>query len=135
MWLIKKLTATYLTLGLSDIGKQVGIDSAEEVREIIISMVRFISIFPLPMTPGYLSSLFYLNVALTYYVFADRLRRDQWEHLRGRHGDVLGPCSSVHQGRAGYDARRSAGEQPHASRYGAYAQREQGIFDEGTRGG
>ncbi len=40
VWLIKKLTATYLTLGLSDIGREVGIDNAEEVREIILSMVR-----------------------------------------------------------------------------------------------
>ena len=40
VWLIKKLTATYLTLGLSDIGREVGIDSPEEVREIILSMVR-----------------------------------------------------------------------------------------------
>lgn len=39
-WLIKKLTSTYLTLGLSDIGKEVGIDSEDEVRAIIVSMVR-----------------------------------------------------------------------------------------------
>ena len=39
VWLIKKLTATYLTLGLGDIGHQVGIDSPEEVRDIILSMV------------------------------------------------------------------------------------------------
>ncbi|RPD63474.1 hypothetical protein L227DRAFT_497116 [Lentinus tigrinus ALCF2SS1-6] len=39
VWLIKKLTATYLTLGLADIGKEVGIDSPEEVREIILSMI------------------------------------------------------------------------------------------------
>ncbi|TBU54939.1 hypothetical protein BD310DRAFT_826881 [Dichomitus squalens] len=39
VWLIKKLTATYLTLGLADIGKEVGINSPEEVREIILSMI------------------------------------------------------------------------------------------------
>ncbi len=39
VWLIKKLTATYLTLGLGDIGKEVGIDSPEEVRATILSMV------------------------------------------------------------------------------------------------
>ena len=39
VWLIKKLTATYLTLGLSDIGRQVGIDDPEQVRETILSMV------------------------------------------------------------------------------------------------
>ncbi|KAM5541026.1 hypothetical protein V8D89_005337 [Ganoderma adspersum] len=39
VWLIKKLTATYLTLGLGDIGKEVGIDSPEEVRETILSMI------------------------------------------------------------------------------------------------
>ncbi|KAI1791382.1 hypothetical protein LXA43DRAFT_1011288 [Ganoderma leucocontextum] len=40
VWLIKKLTATYLTLGLGDIGKEVGIDSPEEVRETILSMIE-----------------------------------------------------------------------------------------------
>ena len=39
VWLIKKLTATYLTLGLADIGREVGIDDVEQVREIILSMV------------------------------------------------------------------------------------------------
>ncbi|KAI0945208.1 hypothetical protein AcW1_001483 [Taiwanofungus camphoratus] len=39
-WLIKKLTSTYLTLGLSDIGKEVGIDSEDEVRAIIVSMIE-----------------------------------------------------------------------------------------------
>ncbi|KAI0698795.1 hypothetical protein C8Q76DRAFT_757488 [Earliella scabrosa] len=40
VWLIKKLTATFLTLGLADIGKEVGIDSVDEVREIILSMIE-----------------------------------------------------------------------------------------------
>ncbi|KAI0673253.1 hypothetical protein C8Q78DRAFT_970329 [Trametes maxima] len=39
VWLIKKLTATYLTLGLADIGREVGIDQDEEIREIILSMI------------------------------------------------------------------------------------------------
>ncbi|KAI8996251.1 hypothetical protein BD414DRAFT_477249 [Trametes punicea] len=39
VWLIKKLTATYLTLGLSDIGHEVGIDNVEEVRAIILDMI------------------------------------------------------------------------------------------------
>ena len=39
VWLIKKLTATYPTIGLADIGKEVGIDSPGEVRETILSMV------------------------------------------------------------------------------------------------
>jgi hypothetical protein len=39
-WAIKKLTATYLTLGLADIGKAVNINSEEEVRALILSMVR-----------------------------------------------------------------------------------------------
>ena len=38
-WSIKKLTATYLTLALSDIGRAVKIDSEEEVRALILSMV------------------------------------------------------------------------------------------------
>ncbi|KAI0350548.1 hypothetical protein OH77DRAFT_1463574 [Trametes cingulata] len=39
VWLIKKLTATYLTLGLGDIGKEVGIESEDEVRAIILNMI------------------------------------------------------------------------------------------------
>ncbi|KAI0633148.1 hypothetical protein C8Q77DRAFT_1058791 [Trametes polyzona] len=39
VWLIKKLTATYLTLGLADIGKEVGIEGEEDVRSIILSMI------------------------------------------------------------------------------------------------
>jgi len=38
-WSIKKLTATYLTLGLSEIGKTVGIDSEEEVRKVVLDMI------------------------------------------------------------------------------------------------
>ena len=59
VWLIKKLTATYLTLGLSDIGREVGIDSPEEVREIILSMVRInrITFSPLSALRGPFSVL------------------------------------------------------------------------------
>ncbi|CCL99781.1 uncharacterized protein FIBRA_01803 [Fibroporia radiculosa] len=39
-WLIKKLTSTYLTLGLADIAKEVGIDSEDELRAILISMIE-----------------------------------------------------------------------------------------------
>ncbi|KAH9912361.1 uncharacterized protein BXZ73DRAFT_93201 [Epithele typhae] len=39
VWLIKKLTATYLTLGLSDIKKQAGIETVEQCRETILSMI------------------------------------------------------------------------------------------------
>ncbi|KIM86905.1 hypothetical protein PILCRDRAFT_815352 [Piloderma croceum F 1598] len=38
-WSIKKLTATYLTLGLSEIGKTVGIESEEEVRKVVLDMI------------------------------------------------------------------------------------------------
>jgi COP9 signalosome complex subunit 3 len=38
-WSIKKLTATYLTLGLSEIGKTVGIESEEDVRKVVLDMV------------------------------------------------------------------------------------------------
>ena len=37
-WLIKRLTLTYITLGLADIGREVGID-AEEARAVVMSMV------------------------------------------------------------------------------------------------
>ncbi|KAH9933879.1 uncharacterized protein B0H18DRAFT_604297 [Fomitopsis serialis] len=39
-WLIQKLTSTYLTLGLADIAKEVGIGSEEEVRSIVLSMIE-----------------------------------------------------------------------------------------------
>ncbi|KZT68915.1 hypothetical protein DAEQUDRAFT_670453 [Daedalea quercina L-15889] len=39
-WLIQKLTSTYLTLGLGDIAKEVGINSEEEVRSIIVNMIE-----------------------------------------------------------------------------------------------
>jgi COP9 signalosome complex subunit 3 len=38
-WAIKKLTATYLTLALYDIGQAVKIEREEEVRALILSMV------------------------------------------------------------------------------------------------
>ncbi|KAF9240427.1 hypothetical protein BU15DRAFT_45833 [Melanogaster broomeanus] len=39
-WSIRKLTATYLTLHLSDIGQAVGIESEDEVRALILSMIE-----------------------------------------------------------------------------------------------
>jgi COP9 signalosome complex subunit 3 len=39
-WAIKKLTATYLTLALHDIGKAVKIVDQDRVRSLILSMVR-----------------------------------------------------------------------------------------------
>lgn len=39
-WLIKKLTSTYLTLGLAEIGRSVGISGIEEVRATILSMIE-----------------------------------------------------------------------------------------------
>jgi COP9 signalosome complex subunit 3 len=39
-WTIKQLTETYLTLGLAEIGHAVGVDDAEEVRRVVLSMVR-----------------------------------------------------------------------------------------------
>jgi COP9 signalosome complex subunit 3 len=38
-WSIKKLTATYLTLGLSEIGKAVGINNEEDVSKVVLDMV------------------------------------------------------------------------------------------------
>jgi len=37
---LKKLTATYVTLHLADIGKAIKIGSEDEVRELLLSMVR-----------------------------------------------------------------------------------------------
>ncbi|KAJ7696758.1 hypothetical protein B0H17DRAFT_929048 [Mycena rosella] len=39
-WTLKKLTATYVTLGLGDIARAVGIQSEEDVRALILSMIE-----------------------------------------------------------------------------------------------
>ncbi|KIJ63825.1 hypothetical protein HYDPIDRAFT_155393 [Hydnomerulius pinastri MD-312] len=39
-WSIRKLTATYLTLHLSDIGQAVGIESEDEVQSLILDMIE-----------------------------------------------------------------------------------------------
>ncbi|KDR81351.1 hypothetical protein GALMADRAFT_239200 [Galerina marginata CBS 339.88] len=39
-WVLKKLTATYVTLHLSDIGRAVKIDSEDEVRALLLSMIE-----------------------------------------------------------------------------------------------
>ncbi|KAJ7726352.1 hypothetical protein B0H16DRAFT_1592608 [Mycena metata] len=39
-WTLKKLTATYVTLGLGDIARVVGISSEDEVRALILSMIE-----------------------------------------------------------------------------------------------
>ncbi|KAJ7842219.1 hypothetical protein B0H14DRAFT_2781256 [Mycena olivaceomarginata] len=39
-WTLKKLTATYVTLGLGDIARVVGIQSEDEVRALVLSMIE-----------------------------------------------------------------------------------------------
>ncbi|KAJ2915842.1 hypothetical protein MD484_g4566, partial [Candolleomyces efflorescens] len=39
-WALKKLTATYLSLNLADIGKAVKIDSEDEVRQLLLDMIE-----------------------------------------------------------------------------------------------
>ncbi|KAJ7126567.1 hypothetical protein C8R43DRAFT_1028476 [Mycena crocata] len=39
-WTLKKLTATYVTLGLGDIARAVGIQSEDDVRALILSMIE-----------------------------------------------------------------------------------------------
>ncbi|TFY50562.1 hypothetical protein EVG20_g11447, partial [Dentipellis fragilis] len=39
-WAIKKLTETYLTLGLGEIGREVGIRDVSEVRRVVLSMIE-----------------------------------------------------------------------------------------------
>ncbi|OJA15889.1 hypothetical protein AZE42_09699 [Rhizopogon vesiculosus] len=43
-WAIKKLTTTYLTLHLSDIGRRVGIANENEVKSLILSMIESLEI-------------------------------------------------------------------------------------------
>jgi COP9 signalosome complex subunit 3 len=38
-WALKKLTATYVTLGLADIARAVNIKSEDDVRDVVLSMV------------------------------------------------------------------------------------------------
>jgi COP9 signalosome complex subunit 3 len=38
-WNIKRLTDTYLSLSLGEIGREVGITSEAEVRSVVVSMV------------------------------------------------------------------------------------------------
>lgn len=44
-WVLKKLTGTYVTLHLSDIGRVVKVDGEEEVRALLLSMVGFFVFF------------------------------------------------------------------------------------------
>jgi COP9 signalosome complex subunit 3 len=39
-WSIKKLTATYLTLGLSEIGRKVGIANDDDTRKVVLDMIE-----------------------------------------------------------------------------------------------
>ena len=139
VWLIKKLTATYLTLGLGDIGKEVGIDSPEEVRETILSMVSTHVPLSDPAIRSKTSiSWLVVGMSLTLNLkstskskSSDRLRGNQREYLGGRDGDVLGSGAAVLEGRAGQDARRRAGAWPAPVRDRARREREQGVLDEG----
>ncbi|KAE9407969.1 hypothetical protein BT96DRAFT_986196 [Gymnopus androsaceus JB14] len=38
-WIVKRLTETYVTLGLSEIGKYIGIDNENQVRSLVLSMI------------------------------------------------------------------------------------------------
>lgn len=39
-WALKKLIGTYITLNLADIAREVKIDSVDQVREMLLNMVR-----------------------------------------------------------------------------------------------
>ena len=39
-WCVKKLTETYMTMSLSEIGREVGISNEDDVRSIVVSMVN-----------------------------------------------------------------------------------------------
>ena len=84
-WVLKKLTATYVTLHLADIGKAIKIGSEDEVRELLLSMVRSL--------PSSFISFIYLRNTLV-----DRIKRHQCPNLRRWDCDVLGPATAVHEG-------------------------------------
>lgn len=50
-WAIRKLTDTYLTLSLPEIGRAAGIEDVAEVRRIVISMVRLWPLLARKMPP------------------------------------------------------------------------------------
>jgi COP9 signalosome complex subunit 3 len=50
-WLIRKLTLTYITLGLRDIASQIGVSTEDEVRSLILDMGSFF------VYQGYLRSI------------------------------------------------------------------------------
>lgn len=57
-WALKRLTATYVTLGLADIARAVKIESEDEVRDIVLSMVGG------RLLPPYSSALVIFSISL-----------------------------------------------------------------------
>jgi hypothetical protein len=57
-WALKRLTATYVTLGLSDIARAVNIESEDEVREVVLSMVGASHNSHLHVTHTYIHPIF-----------------------------------------------------------------------------
>jgi len=79
-WALKRLTATYVTLGLADIARAVNIESEDEVRELLLSMVSVSPPYPYPLPS--------LTLTLTPRR-TDRIRGHQRTHFCRRHRHVL----------------------------------------------
>lgn len=91
-WVLKKLTSTYVTLHLSDIGRAIKIDSEDEVRALLLSMVyNMVSSFD-SLTLGLILLL------LVLINLIDRSQRYKRPNLRFRHSHILRHDSSIHKG-------------------------------------
>jgi predicted small integral membrane protein len=84
-WVLKKLTATYVTLHLSDIGRVVKIDSEDGVRALLLSMVCY--------SPMLVQDFHFLISRWT-----DRIERHYSTNFCRWNGHVLRPARAVHQG-------------------------------------
>lgn len=106
-WVLKKLTSTYVTLHLSDIGRAIKIDSEDEVRALLLSMVHILvsSLIPRLLT---------LPINLV-----DRSQRYNRPNLRLRHSHILWPDSSIHQRASWQRSQGGSGADCASSLFGA----------------
>ena len=80
-WVSKKLTATYVTLHLADIGKAIKIGSQDDVRELLLTMVR-------SLPSSFILSPTYITL---WWIESNDIS------AQIRDCDVLGPATAVHE--------------------------------------
>lgn len=117
-WAVRKLTETYVTLALPEIGKAVGIESEAEVRAMVLSMVR----------PRAAPRAFLCSRSGT-----DRGGRDTRDAQRRGHGHVPRPTHIIHQGRHRVPPRGRSDARPAPRRLRPRARAQPRLPPEGTR--